>query len=286
MQFHFSRRILYVLAASLVVASCVTEALSVQRRTSRRVTNPVRAQRAVPVPSPLPSPAAATPRATQNPSDPTLISTADEQGTTTRRSTPSRTRRTDATPTETENDALRQTVNTLSTQVTKLADDMSQIKEQQRAMVDLERLSRAEQRAEGFRAQLRDVVEREADLQGRMEQLDYELQPENIQRRAGLTGSLRPDELRAQIQRQLEAEKRRVQAQLDLLATSRTRLETAIVNADAEVERLRARLDALEPRQTEAGTATTTTTDTSPARPAPAPTTTTPTTEGEPPLQL
>ncbi|HEX8473170.1 MAG TPA: hypothetical protein VF666_04000 [Pyrinomonadaceae bacterium] len=278
MQIHMARRMLWVLIAMSALVLFVSETPSQQRgRPSRRTTNPVRPQPAVPVPSPLPTPA---PRTT-NPADPTLISTADDQPAeqSTRRG--ARTRR-NVEATESENEALRRTVNKLSTQVTALAEDLGDLRSQQRTLVDLERLTRAEQRAEGFRAQLRDVLEKEMGLQARMEQLDYELLPDNIQRRAALTGTFRPEELREQIRRQLESEKRRVQQQLDLLTTSRTRLEGAIANADTEVERLRARVEAAE-RETDA-TGTTSTTGTNTAAPAVAPVTptTTTTTQSEP----
>ena len=50
-------------------------------------------------------------------------------------------------------------------------------------------------------------------------------------------GSTRPEELREQRRRQLEIERNGVRAQLNLLATSHTRLETAIAQADAEAYR-------------------------------------------------
>ena len=251
-----------------------------QRRPSRRTTNPVAPQPAVPVPSPLPSPAARTTRAAD---DVTLVSSADqdtpvEETRPARRS--SRARRGEQ---ESEEESLRRTVNRLSTQVRTLSEDLGELKEQQRtiadqqrALVDLERLSRAEQRAEGFRAQLRDVLEKELAQQARSEQLDYEMQPEQVERRAAMTGTLNPAALRDQIRRQLESEKRRTQQQLELLTTSRARLEAAIVSADSEVERLRARMQENERRDAEAGTNANQNTPTQdiirPATPRPTPT--------------
>src|SRR3982751_1388516 len=90
----------------------------------------------------------------------------------------------------------------------------------------------AAQGVEGLRAQLLDVQAKEAELQAREKQLDEDMRPENIERSLALTGSTRPEELREQRRQQLEAEKARVQAQLDILATSRARLETAITPAE------------------------------------------------------
>ena len=114
---------------------------------------------------------------------------------------------------------------------------------QQRTLVDLERLSRAEQRAETMRAQLRDVQEKEANLEARREQVDFDLRPENIERSVATYGSTHPEEARDARRHGLESEKTRVQAQLDLMTTSRQRFESAIASADLEVEKVRKRID-------------------------------------------
>jgi outer membrane murein-binding lipoprotein Lpp len=95
----------------------------------------------------------------------------------------------------------------------------------------------AQERAANLRAQLSDVQARQSELQTRLQQLEYDLKPENIERSLAGIGSTHPEELREQRRRQLEGEKTRVQAQLDQLAASRTRLEAAIAQADAEAYR-------------------------------------------------
>jgi DNA repair exonuclease SbcCD ATPase subunit len=179
-----------------------------------------------------------------------------------------------------EQETTQRTVNRLSRQVEKLTDKISQIEGQQRTLVDLERLSRAEQRAEGFRAQLRDVQAKEADLQAKLEQIEFDLKPENIERSGSFYGTTRPEDVRDARRRHLENERTRIQSQLNLMQTSRVRLEAAIALADTEVERLRARLDASDPvvnppvnddgtNNTERTTSSDATTTTTPARPAP-----------------
>jgi septal ring factor EnvC (AmiA/AmiB activator) len=74
--------------------------------------------------------------------------------------------------------------------------------------------------------------------------------------------------LRDTLRRHLEAEKRRVQTQLDVLRASRTRLETALANADQLVDRLRSQLDDATQRELESGDAGTL----SAPRPTPSPT--------------
>lgn len=244
----FSRSIihrLFTLAILLSVALCVCEASAQQRRNrrSRRVTNPVTTTTTT------------TSESGQSSQDPTIISTADEQQNTTGTSAGGRTATRNGSSSsatmEEEHDSMRNRMNRLSRQVTTLTEKLTQMEQQQRTLVDLERLSRAEQRAEALRAQLRDVAMKEADLQARLEQLDYDLKPENIERMTANTGSTRPEELRETRRRQLENEKNRVRSQLDLMTQSRTRLESSIATADAEADRIRQRLD-----ETQTGTTT------------------------------
>ena len=246
----FVRRTLLMLFALFMALSFNLLDTSAQarrrRRPSRRITNPVRPQQAtstVPVPA---VPSSGAPTST----DPTVVSTVDESGIGTDSSasqtTSSRGRRRTPEPAN-----LRRTVDSLSAQVTSLSESLLQMREQQRALVNLERLTRAEQRAESLRTQLRDVTDKEFALQERAAQVEDDIQPEAIERRAALTGSLRPADLRDQIRRTFERERERLRAQLQLLATSRARLETAVANADTEVERIRALIDADERTQTD-----------------------------------
>src|SRR5712692_7191459 len=143
-------------------------------------------------------------------------------------------------------EAMKQTIRTLSSQVDRLTEKISQMDEAQRSLVDLERLSRAEQRASSLRTELRDVQAKESDLQARAEEIDYALKPENIERSVAGYGTTHPEELREQRRRQLESEKERVRKQLAQLASSHTQLEQGIAAADVELERLHKRLDAAD----------------------------------------
>ena len=91
----------------------------------------------------------------------------------------------------------------------------------------------AQERAGNLRAQLADNETRQTELQSRLQQLEENLKPENIERTLAGVGSVHPEELREARRRQLETEKRGVQSQLDTLGASRSRLETAIAAADA-----------------------------------------------------
>ena len=94
--------------------------------------------------------------------------------------------------------------------------------------------SNAQERAANLRAQLIEAQARQAELQTRLQRLEEDLKPENIERSLAGVGSVHPEDLREARRRQLEIEKRGVQSQLDVLAASRSRLETAIAAADAE----------------------------------------------------
>jgi len=222
-------------ALALLVAALVflPDAHS-QKRTSRRTTSRVR-------PRPVPTP--------QLPTDePSVVSTADDPQEPQPRRTTGRTRPSQQT-TQAENERLHGTVRDLSTQVEQLSGQLNQMKVDQRAMYDLERLTRAEQRAEDLRRQLRETTDKEFQLQERLAEIDYESQPDSIQRRSALIGSLNPSAVRDAIAQQLERERARIRKQLELLGTSRARLETAVATADAEVERLRQRVDAADQAQ-------------------------------------
>ncbi|HWW75535.1 MAG TPA: hypothetical protein VNZ44_09065 [Pyrinomonadaceae bacterium] len=239
-----------------------------RRRTSRRTTTPVRPQ---PVETPTTT------------GEPSVVSTADEQQEAQPRRATQRTRQQTQAQTQSvqaENERLHSTVRALSSQVEQLSGQLKQMKTDQLAMYDLERLTRAEQHAEELRRQLREVTDKEFELQERLAEIDYESQPDSIQRRAALVGSLNPGAVRDAMAQQLERERTRVRKQLELLGTSHTRLEASVATADAEVERLRQRVEAADQAQQSAptpGTSTTggstNTTDTGATpQPTPAPT--------------
>ena len=141
---------------------------------------------------------------------------------------------------------MKRTIRSLSSQVDKLSDRLGQMQEEQRSLVDLERLSRGEQRSAQLHAEMRDVQAKEAELQARLEDINYALKPENIERATAGVGSTHPEEVREQRRKQLESEKQRVQGQLDHLAASHASLEQAIAAAESEVDRLRKKLDAAD----------------------------------------
>ena len=227
----FRNYIKVVVAACLVVAFCLVEADAQTRKKkrTRRATQPV----AKPV---ITNPPIAPPEGSQPATgDVKIISTADS----TQEPAPGTEPKKTPSP---EQEQMQQTITTLTTQVNKLNDRLTSMQDDDRYQLEMERLTRAEQRAEQLRAQLMDIQTKIGDYQARLEQIDWALRPENIESSTAGYGSTRPEQAREARRKALENDKSRVTTQLKLAETSRSRLEGAVANADAEVDLLRAKL--------------------------------------------
>ena len=143
-------------------------------------------------------------------------------------------------------ESMKRTIRDLSNQVDRLTGKLSQMEESQRSLVDLERLSRAEQRSAQLRTELRDVQQKKADLEAHLEDVEFALKPENIERATAVYGTTRPEEVRAQRRKQLENERERSRRQIEQLTASEARLQQAIDTSDLEVERLQKKLEAAD----------------------------------------
>lgn len=232
-----------LIAACLVVSFCLVEGDAQTRRKKR-------ARRAAPAaPKPvITNPPIAPPdsaKTTDQTGDVKIIST--EDGTNGTKDTSSETlqgwKPKVTAPAPTEEDETQSTIKNLTNQVNRLNDKLTSMQEDDRYLLDMERLTRAEQRAEQLRSQLMDVQAKIADFEARLEQLDFALRPENIENSTAGYGSTRPEAAREARRKSLESERGRTQAQLKLAETSRSRLEVAVANADLEVDNLRAKLE-------------------------------------------
>lgn len=114
---------------------------------------------------------------------------------------------------------------------------------QKRLLLNLDILSRAEQRAESLRKQLFEIVEKENSLRTRLEQIEFDARPEMVDRVAALSGSLRPEEMRDQRKKSLDIEKRNLDSLLAQIQTSRAALELNVQRADSLVEKVRFKLE-------------------------------------------
>src|SRR5688500_14057671 len=239
----FSKYIKILITACLLVSFCVIEAdaQTNRRRRTRRAAKPAAPKPVITNP-PIapPTETAATPEATPGPGDVKIISTADAtEEPTQAQPTQTKKAKTAASP---EQEEMQQTITTLSNQVNKLTDRLTQMQEDDRYQLDMERLTRAEQRAEQLRSQLIEIQAKIADFEAKLEQIEWALRPENIENSTAGYGSTRPEAARDARRKQLEGERGRLLAQLKLTQTSRTRLEVAVGNADAEVDHLRMKL--------------------------------------------
>ena len=231
----FRNYIKVFIAAFLVVSFCLVEADAQTRRKRRTRRSTPPAPRPV-ITNPPIAPAEGTSSAeNSSEGDVKIISTADS----TQDPTDPKKAKPAASP---EKEEMQTTITTLTNQVNKLNDRLTSMQDDDRYQLDMERLTRAEQRAEQLRGQLMDIQTKIGDYQARLEQLEWALKPENIESSTAGYGSTRPEQAREARKRQLEGDRSRVTTQLKLAETSKTRLEVAVSNADAEVDLLRAKL--------------------------------------------
>lgn len=218
---------LVILVVVLGLAFIEADAQTRRKRRSRRVTRPV-----------VTNPTITATNEASTTGEPRVLSTADE---TTEAALVETTKpRKKKTPTSEED--MQQTINTLSNQVNRLTDKLTEMQSNDRSLMDMERLTRAEQRSESLRQQQLETESKLADFRVHLDQVEYSIKPENLERSMAGYGSTRPEDAREARRRQLEGEKARLQAQIRILETSKARLETAVANADAEVDVLRRRL--------------------------------------------
>jgi DNA repair exonuclease SbcCD ATPase subunit len=237
MPVRFRSYIKVLITVCLAISFCLVEA-DAQTRRKRRTRRAPRPAVAKPV---ITNPPIASPATTENATtgDVKIISTADS---TTTESTQASEPKKSKPETPSEEQEMQQTITKLSNQVDRLNNKLSEMQEDDRYHLDMERLTRAEQRAEQLRSQLIDTQSKIADFEVKLEQIEYALKPENIDKATQGFGSTRPEEAREARRRQLESERSRIRMQLKILETSKSRLEIASANADAEVDLLRAKL--------------------------------------------
>jgi hypothetical protein len=145
---------------------------------------------------------------------------------------------------------LRKSVQTLNVRLSEIsekvfsrdANDSGSSNVQKSIALNLELLTRAEQRAEMLRRQLAEVTEKETSLRVRLVQIEEEMRPENIERSLNVIGTTRTAELREARRRVFENERRGVEILLNQTLQSRRQLEEDVKQADVMVSRLRERL--------------------------------------------
>jgi len=139
-------------------------------------------------------------------------------------------------------DQLRRGIRRLTTEVERLARRVSDLEKERLFDVTRVLLVGEEQRAEALQTRLRENFERQFAVQARMDQVDTQLKPENIERMFVGVGMVRPEEARNTVQRRLSLEKQGLVVQLELLRQERNRYQSALATADVAIQRLRLRL--------------------------------------------
>jgi hypothetical protein len=114
---------------------------------------------------------------------------------------------------------------------------------QRRMLLNLDILTRAEQRSESLRKQLFEMTEKENSIKTRLDQIDIDSRPEMIERSLQIAGSMRPEEVRDARRRSLDAEKGNLESLLTQLQSARASLSLSLDKADAMVDKLRTKLD-------------------------------------------
>lgn len=135
-------------------------------------------------------------------------------------------------------DDIRNRINSLETMKKGDPDE-----KQKRLLLNLDILSRAEQRSESLRKQLFDLMEKETSLRAKLDIAELNLRPEAIDREVAFAGTLRPEDLRAMKKKQLEIEKASLTNILSEVQKTRTILEQNLQRSDEMVEKLRSKLD-------------------------------------------
>jgi len=115
--------------------------------------------------------------------------------------------------------------------------------QQKRMLLNLDILTRAEQRSESLRKQMFEMIEKENSVKTRLDQIESDLRPEAIQRSAVFSGSMRPEEVRELRQKSLDSEKRNLQSLLTEIQTTKESLAVTLAKSDLLVDKLRLKLE-------------------------------------------
>lgn len=147
-----------------------------------------------------------------------------------------------ASPKDDECEQLRKLVPQLRTEVAKLKAEVAKLEKYRQVDYLRDQILKEEQRTEALQRELIDIGAKEMTLQARLDEIDAQLRPGQIEQSMAGVGSTRPEEQREAVQRQLSNEKRRIQSQLDQFRQNRVRIQASITSAEAAIPPLKQRL--------------------------------------------
>ena len=147
-----------------------------------------------------------------------------------------------------EAEQLRKNVQQLTAEVQRLKRKVTELEKDRLASTIQEQLEKEEQRGEGLQLHLIEIVEKELPLQTRLDQVNSQLRPENLDKALLGVGSVHPEYAREDLRKQLAAERQRLMYQLELFRQDRIRTQASLATTDAAILRLKMKLtEALRP---------------------------------------
>lgn len=114
---------------------------------------------------------------------------------------------------------------------------------QKRMLLNLDILTRAEQRSESLRKQLFEMIEKENTVKSRIDQINNDIRPEMIERTLQLAGSMKPEDIRENRRKSLAAERSNLEALLTEIVSNKLNLSVTLQKSDQLVEKLRLKLE-------------------------------------------
>ena len=142
-----------------------------------------------------------------------------------------------------DTEQMRTLIKQLTTENEHLHTKIAELERRLKNQSIRDRMTQEEQRAENLEEQLFSIAKEEANLQAQLDDVNEQLRPENLQQ-LQVMGSTRPEAVRESMQRKLSNQQMRIQAQLQLLQQSRTRLHSSISVTDMLIQNLRSQMQA------------------------------------------
>ena len=114
---------------------------------------------------------------------------------------------------------------------------------QKRMLLNLDILTRAEQRSDSLRKQLFEMIEKENTVKSRIDQINNDIRPEMIERTLQLAGSMKPEDIRENRRKSLAAERSNLESLLMEIVNNKNNVSVTLQKSDQLVEKLRLKLE-------------------------------------------
>jgi predicted RNase H-like nuclease (RuvC/YqgF family) len=126
---------------------------------------------------------------------------------------------------------LRRTIKKQRAEIDRLRSKVARLEDRLQPEAIRDRLTQEESRGQSLHAELFAIAERESSLQARLDEVNEQLRPANIEA-LPIYGSTRPEEVRESARRRLSNEAGRIQSQLDLLNQNKNRIQSSLSASD------------------------------------------------------